>query len=137
MNHHSNDVFPCPLCEEKLAEAHPLIAQWFREKVKPRHKDAHISWSYRDKTNQNQCYAEGKSKLPYPKSKHNKTDEKGIPCSQALDLFKLASNGMACWEWLYFKAIFDEVVLDNAPIIWGGIFKSISDHDHFELKNEN
>lgn len=134
MNKHSNEPKACPECEEKLLQAHTTLAEWFRSCVKPAHQDCHISWSYRDQKSQNEAYAEGKSKLAWPMSAHNKSDDQGNPCSMALDLFQIASNGMAVWGWKYFKQIADEAVKNSEPIEWGGSWQSFEDSDHYELK---
>lgn len=117
----------CPGCEKKLEMAHVDLVNWFRNVVKPAHPDCHISWSFRDRASQDQAYAEGKSKLPWPESKHNSNP------AEAIDLFELASNGMACWNWKYFKQIADEAKEKALPIRWGGDFKHLGDTDHFEL----
>lgn len=134
MSKHVNGTLECPSCEQKLLQAHPDLVEWYRELIKPKFQDCHISWSFRDKTNQNQCYAEGKSKLPWPMSMHNKCDDQGNPCSMALDLFRLCSNGMASWEWKYFRQISDLSTGYHIEIDWGGLWKSISDSDHYQLK---
>jgi hypothetical protein len=128
---HTNAPGPCPACEQKLLDAHPDIADWFRTTVKPTHKDCHVSWSFRDKVSQNMAHAEGKSNLAWPMSAHNKCDDQGNPCSLALDFFKLCSNGMASWEYKYFR-----VIADEAPknVEWGGLWKTLGDYDHFQIK---
>lgn len=131
---HTNDTSTCDLCEEKLKQAHPEMAEWYRTQVKPKYPDAHISWTYRDQVSQNQAHAEGKSKLSYPLSAHNKSDDQGNPCALAIDLFQLCSNGMASWDWKYFKQIADDMKAYNTNMIWGGDFKTIGDADHMELK---
>lgn len=133
MSKHTNTVSPCPACEDKLKDAHALIADWFRKKVKPAQNAAHISWSYRDQKNQDQCFVDGKSKLKFPMSAHNKSDDQGNPCSLALDLFELDYNGMACWAWKFFRDIADRAKKDGDQIKWGGDWKSLGDGDHFEL----
>jgi hypothetical protein len=124
----------CPSCDEKLLTAHPDLREWFNKCVKPKFTDAHISWSFRDKFNQNQCVAEGKSKLKWPLSAHNKTDENGNPCAHALDLFELCSNGMARWSWKYFKEIAAESKAKQYPVDWGHDLWGWDD-DHFQLKS--
>lgn len=131
---HTNAVNPCPSCEDKLTQAHEEMAQWFRNQVKPNYPDAHISWTYRDKVSQNQAHAEGKSKLVYPLSAHNKCDDQGNPCALAIDLFQLASNGLACWPWKYFNQIALDMKASCPDMIWGGDFKSLGDADHFQLE---
>lgn len=126
----------CPSCEDKLASAHINLTKWFLE-IKKAFPDVHISWSYRSEKEQNQFHAEGKSGVPYPLSKHNKKDDQGDPCSLALDLFQLASNGMAVWAYSYFRAISNLSKKSGERIIWGGDFtgaaKKLGDFSHFEL----
>lgn len=61
----------------------------------------------------------------------------GSPCALALDLFQLASNGLACWPWNYFKEIANATRDTSHGINWGGDWKhaaaSLGDGDHFEL----
>lgn len=118
MAKHVNEA-SCAKCEEILKTAHPVLRQWVLEGVRPRHPEAHVSCAWRNEQDQNRDYAEGKSKLKWPLSNHNKFDDQGNPCSLAVDLFELASNGMACWRWLFFKMIADEAKADEAPIDWG------------------
>ena len=125
----------CPLCELKLKNAHKDLVDWFTKAVHPIHPDAHISWTYRDKASQDQAYAEGRSKLKYPLSKHNATDEDGNPQARAIDLFKLCINGLAAWDYKFFKTIADEIPAyeeGNPVIIWGGSWH-FRDYPHFEL----
>jgi len=128
--HRSGDS--CESCDEKLLGADPKLRDWFLKKVKPMFPDAHVSWAHRDKENQNRAVAEGKSKLVYPKSKHNKCDASGKPCAQALDLFKLTADNKAVFpvEWyVAIAALADE----KAGFGWGGKWHKFKDWDHFEL----
>lgn len=133
MSKHTNDLIDCPSCDEKLSQAHPKLIDWFKQVVKPSFKDCHVSWSFRDQYNQNQMVAMGKSKLAWPKSKHNFMDENGNPLSLAIDLFELSSNGMASWPWKYFKDI-SALITDEME--WGGNWKKFPDSDHYELKSD-
>jgi hypothetical protein len=135
MKTHSDGAV-CPGCEIKLRDAHGDIQRWFREEIKPMFQDCHVSWSFRGKIEQNQAVAEGKSKLPWPLSAHNKSDDQGNPCSLAVDLFELSSNGMASWSWKYFKEIADHTKARGFPIVWGGDFKTLGDSDHFQFQIE-
>lgn len=72
----------------------------------------------------------GRSKLAFPLSAHNKSDDQGNPCAMALDLFRLCSNGMASWEYKFCKDI-SETLPDTMR--WGGAWKDLGDYDHFEL----
>ncbi len=127
---HSNSVNPCPACEEKLKTAHPDIAKWFRDHVKPRHNDCHIAWSHRDKAAQDKAFLDGKSKLKFPKSPHNSA------LSTALDLFELDFNGIGRWAFGYFRDIADECAQNGYAITWGGNFNGLADADHFEMAKD-
>ena len=134
MTKHTNAIGPCPSCEQKLIAAHPDLAEWFRTKVKPLHQDCHISWSWRGKEDQEKAFLDGKSKLHFPLSMHNKSDDQGNMCAMALDFFELDYNGQARWAWKFFKTISDEADLAGDPIVWGGTWSHLSDADHFQLK---
>jgi hypothetical protein len=131
---HANGVPACPLCELKLAEAHPDLAAWFRDSVKPANPAAHVSWSFRGKEDQEKAFLDNKSKLPFPLSAHNKSDDQGNPCALAIDLFELDYNGMACWPWAFFRKIADAAKAAGVPIRWGGDFKNLGDADHMEWR---
>lgn len=131
MPRHTNAETPCPACEKKLGLAHPEIAGWFREKVKPAFPDCHISWSYRGEEDQEAAFLDGKTKLHWPLSPHNKTDDQGNPCALALDLFELDYNGKACWSWGYFRNV---AKLCGDDILWGGVWQTLGDYDHYQLR---
>lgn len=132
MSKHANGTPSCPACEDKLKEAHPDLAAWFRDSVKPKHNDAHISWSFRGKEDQEKAFVERKSKLHFPLSAHNKSDDIGNPCALALDLFELDFNGQARWSWGYFRTIAEECEQAGHPIFWGGHWEKLGDFDHYE-----
>jgi hypothetical protein len=127
----------CPLCAAKLKEAHPNLASWFMRCVKPRYPYAHISWSFRDKANQDAVCADGKSKLKWPNSPHNKTDPKtGVPKAEALDLFLLGEDGVASWPYKFFSQVAEQAKNESECVFWGGHFKTIWDADHFQIQEE-
>ena len=133
MTKHTNNGPSCPSCESKLLNAHPTIAEWFKTIVKPFSPTCHVSWSWRGKEDQEQAFLDGKSKLHFPNSMHNKLDDYDNPCSMALDLFELDGNGMACWHYGFFRDIAQHSDKSSARIIWGGTWKTISDNDHFQM----
>jgi hypothetical protein len=122
----------CESCAEKLKQADPYMAKWFNECVKPAHIDSHVCWAFRDKDNQNDAFAEGKSKCLWPRSPHNKTDDTGKPCSKALDLFRLV-DGKALFPKNWYQDIASCSKNAGWMIKWGGDFASLSDYDHFEM----
>ena len=120
--HHSSDPL-CPLCESKLTQAHPSLVQWCRG-VKAQYPNAHVSWAFRDEADQDQALAEGKTKLVWPNSAHNKTP------AMALDLFQIDANGLGVWSPQFFVSLAN--TLPNT-MKWGGRWKDLGDDDHFEL----
>ncbi len=130
LHHTSDDV--CPLCEHKLTEAHPYLVDWYRNKVKPKFKDAHISWSYRGEADQEQAYIDHKTKCHYPNSPHNHTEE-GKPLSLALDLFQIDENHQALFSPRFYFDINEMNVAESIPLKWGGTFKDLGDADHFQV----
>lgn len=133
MSLHHLEGASCPLCEEKLAEAHPELVKWYRKKVKAFKPEAHISCSYRGEADQAQAVQEGKSRLAFPHSPHNKTGPDGKPEARALDLFVL-EGGLARFPSLWYTAIAATAVMAKDPILWGGTWKKLGDLDHFQLE---
>lgn len=128
----------CPSCEEKLKEAHALLGEWFHE-MKEIYSNLHISWSYRDETNQNNYFAQGRSQLKYPYSLHNKTDSEGKPCSLALDVFQLVpsvnlhTSDIAVFNRTFYEQLYQESLLNFPKLKWGGKFQTLADFDHFYM----
>jgi len=56
--------------KKKLEECHPDLQRLFNEVIK--HVDCTVICGHRGEKEQNQAFAEGKSKLKYPNGKHNK-----------------------------------------------------------------
>lgn len=121
----------CLRCDEKLKQAHPALVSWFWW-LKDIFPQVHIAWSFRGKEDQEREFQEGRSRLNWPESKHNWT-ENGQPCSKALDLFELENNGDARFDEHFYEKINEENIKEDAPIRWGGTFKHFKDLDHFEL----
>lgn len=125
--HHTSDL-ACPLCSAKLALAHPELAQWFSDIVKPLHADSHVAWSYRGPEDQEQAFKEGKSKCHYPDSPHNKKP------AEALDLFQIDAAGRGIWVPKFFAALDAHNKAQGIDLLWGGEFKSLGDYDHFQIR---
>lgn len=131
MSYHTDDPI-CPGCETMLVHVNSKLAQWFRDKVKSRHGNCHISCGWRDQADQNQAFADGKSKLQWPHSQHNVVDDMGQPQSRALDLFNL-ENGVATYPFTFYNSIWQNVKYDGDLIKWGGTFTNFKDEPHFEM----
>jgi len=123
----------CPLCDWKLTSAHLDLAQWFW-RVKAKYNNAHVSWAYRNAEEQAQAFEAGRSRVLWPNSKHNHTDEKGNPCSLALDLFLLDEDGVARFTKPWYSKVNSDNLANKEPIEWGGGWLGYPDADHFQLK---
>lgn len=121
----------CLRCNELLQDAHPELVAWFK-RAKARYVNVHISCSFRNSTEQNKAFAEGKSQLRWPKSKHNNT-ENGRPCSLALDLFLIDEDGLARFPPLFYAKLNADNERDREPIEWGGKWTKFKDLVHFQL----
>lgn len=127
---HTNTITPCPKCEEFLKLADPKLQEWFTTLIKPKFPQVHISCSFRGKEEQEEAFLDGKTKLHWPNSKHNKTP------ALALDLFQLDFNGLACWPWGFFRDIAKLSDESKAPVEWGGVWTKLGDANHYELTDK-
>lgn len=116
----------CEGCNERLKDAHILLQSFFSI-IKDKHPSVHISWVYRDEESQKKAVELGASKLPFPKSKHNK-----LP-AEAIDIFQINENGKAVFDPGFCRMIFKESEQLGFKFTWGGSFKSLGDYGHFEL----
>ena len=87
-----------------------------------------IICGYRDKSSQDAAVASGRSRTPYPTSRHN-----SVP-SEAVDAALLPLN----WDRLDdFRQLNDVVQKEAAQlgikITWGGEFIHLKDYDHWQL----
>jgi len=130
MSKHARDAV-CPSCEEKLKQACGYMVNWFHN-TKKHFPSIHISCSFRNQQDQEQAYAEGKTHAQWPKSPHNRTNDDGVPCSYALDLFELSEGNVALFPPKLYCDLWDYCVKNGLEIIWGGKFRSLGDADHFQ-----
>lgn len=61
--------------KSNLSECHPDLQNLFNEVIK--HQNCAVIVGYRGEREQNQAFREGRSKLAYPDSKHNKKPSRG------------------------------------------------------------
>lgn len=130
---HTSDP-QCPLCLHKLTESHLAMRDWFLW-VKSIYPEAHVSCAFRDQAKQREEYIAGRSMLDWPMSKHNYTQE-GQPCSLALDIFLINSEGKAVFSAEWCRQIYEHTMDEKFPIKWGGNFTKLKDYVHFELDEE-
>lgn len=121
----------CASCEKKLQEGHPDLHYWYH-RIKEAFPDCHVAWCWRGEVDQNDCLKRGTTKLKFPTSKHNHCKE-GKNFSLAMDLFRQDEEGNGIWRTGYFVQIAHFLIDHNAPITWGGDFKT-PDPPHFEVK---
>lgn len=123
----------CISCQIKLLQADPYLVNWFNSIVKIDFPDAHISWAFRGQKDQQQAFNTGKSKLPWPRSKHNFLDDLGKPRARALDLFRLLQNGRADFSVDWYLQIVRGCEERGDPIRCGARFVNFKDYCHFEM----
>lgn len=128
---HHTDKKQCELCESKLKLAHPYLVDWFHKK-KDKYKNLHVSWAFRNETEQNAFYRDGKTRAMWPNSPHNKTP------AEALDLFLIDEDGVARFPVKFYVQLDQENQADKEPIYWGGNIKlagqgSRPDFNHYQL----
>lgn len=122
----------CLYCEIKLLSAHPELAEIFHF-IKSKFPDTHISWSFRNKYDQDLAVAAGKSNTPWPTSYHNKTSPDAKACSQAIDLFQITKEKpQGEWSVEKCREIYDSIKEVYPFLHWGGNFHH-PDSDHFEI----
>lgn len=117
----------CLGCIHKLTEADSFFDTWFWSLI-PESPDLHISWSFRNEADQEHAFKDGKSRLHWPDSAHNRMVN-GKPCSAAVDLFEIY-NGQPLWR----PSLMAHIAQRWTELIWGGAFKSLGDFDHFQIK---
>lgn len=132
---HTSDSI-CPLCEHKLIQAHPYIANWFRW-VKNKYINVHVAWAFRGEADQTAAVISGASKRPWPTSKHNHTELVGdaiLPRSLALDLFLIDEDGIAQWPPLFYARVNKESLDEKYQVMWAGLWKgTFKETCHFEI----
>ncbi len=111
---------------KELATAHPDLQKLFNEVIK--HFDCSVICGHRGREDQDKAFAEGKSKLKWPNSKHNKTP------SLAVDVVPFPIDWENENEFHKLAGVVDAVALQmNIKVKWGGSWKKFKDLPHWEL----
>jgi len=123
--------------QEKLLECEYRLQKILSDAI--RVTDFTIVCGHRDEAEQNKAFAEGKSKLKYPKSKHNSTP------SLAVDIVPYR-DGKLLWDdreaFVYLAGVMMGVAANRCiKLRWGGDFdmdddfkdQTFNDLPHFEL----
>lgn len=111
---------------QRLATCDARLQRLFNDVIQSR--DCSILVGHRDAYAQAVAVATGKSKTPWPTSKHNSDP------SLAVDVAPYPID----WSDIQAFKDFADFVLERAavlgvPIRWGGDFTTIRDYDHFEI----
>lgn len=138
MSHHNNQGDICPLCADKIAQAHPKLQEiWVI--IKKEFPEAHISWAFRNEKDQNEFYVEHKTRCKWPLSKHN-TMKDGLPYARAVDLFQLDCDGQAWFPPKFYFDIANFLAIHDHPIQWAGNWTQAKEHfcetDHYQLNSD-
>lgn len=118
---------------KRLETCHPILQELCHEAIKD--IDFMVICGHRGEEEQNKAFAEGKSKLKYPHSKHNK-----IP-SLAVDLCPVKyEGGKVVLDWDNTKAfkvlamhLINQANNKGYPLEWGGLWPKFKDMPHFQL----
>jgi len=128
-----------------LSDLHPILeplAQQFLDNCKESGISAFIDQTYRNETDQNNDYAQGRTapgriitNAQYGQSPHNCVDSQGNPAAKAFDFAIRDATGVLDWdasdpEWQAAIKIGEALGL-----VSGSCFHSIVDNPHFELPN--
>lgn len=113
--------------EERLASCHPDLQRVARAAIKL--VDFSVLCGFRGKELQDEAYKDGRSKEPWPNSRHNKQP------SDAMDLAPYPIDWANREAFAYLAGI----VIATAAAMgiemeWGGHFETIVDMPHFQLK---
>lgn len=110
----------------KLETAHPDLQRLFREVIK--HVDCTVLEGYRDKIAQDAAVAHGKSKTPWPTSKHNKQP------AMAVDVVPWPIDWSNKERFYHFAGFVKGIAVGlGINIRWGGDWDSDNDFtdEHF------
>lgn len=117
----------------ELKNVHPDLVKVMTEAIKDTPVDFVVICGHRGKEAQDLAFAEGKSKLKYPKSRHN------IMPAEAVDIVPYV-GGKISWGADYYKPLALHILHTaetlGVPLTWGGTFKTLVDMPHFELKRK-
>lgn len=121
--------------EEKLKTCHNDLQLICREAIKV--MDFSVLCGYRTGYEQDKLFHEKKSLVMFPKSKHNKSPSKAVDiCPYPIDFDNIP-------KFYELKGVMFAIVhylKENGKIThsleWGGMWRSLKDYPHFQLKEE-
>ena len=116
----------------KLAECHVDLQTLFTYVIK--YKDCTVTWGHRKKEDQNKAYADGFSKLKYPKSKHNKIPAMAVDVVPYPELYSSKGEMMRFGSFVMgIATMLKKYGAIDHEITWGGYW-NWKDYAHFEIK---
>ena len=112
---------------ERLSEVHEDLQKVFHEVIKE--FDCTVLCGYRGEAEQNEAYATGKSKLKFPKSRHNKKPAEAVDVAPyPVDWRKISEFKLLA---AHVQTAANKV---GVEIEWGGDWVTFRDYPHFQLK---
>ena len=117
------------ISEERLRTCHDDLQRVARAAIK--RFDFCVLQGHRSKEHQHDAFVDGKSKLDWPNSKHNKTP------SRAMDLapYPIDWSNEDSFRQLA-TIVLEEAAKLGVELVWGGTFKTLVDLPHFELAGD-
>lgn len=114
--------------QNNLNTCHPNLIELMETSLESSPLDFSIICGYRNKTDQDKAYEEGKSFVKYPHGKHNK-----IP-SRAVDIVPYPVDWEDIERFIELSKHIKKVARNLDISIWyGGDWKTLKDYPHYEL----
>ena len=112
----------------KLEKVHPDLQKIFKGAIKDTPIDFSITCGWRGEKEQNKAFEQGKSKLKFPQSKHNKMPAMAV---DAVPYPKMWDASDSEWSLLSNHILATAKKL-GIKLTWGGSWKFV-DKPHYEL----
>jgi peptidoglycan L-alanyl-D-glutamate endopeptidase CwlK len=113
--------------KSKLSTCHPKLQALFNEVIK--YRDCIILCGHRGQAEQIEAYQNGRSKVKWPNSKHNKKP------SLAVDVAPYPIDWQDKERFIRFAGFVEGVASQmGIKIKWGGDFSTFFDGPHFQLE---
>ena len=126
---------------DRLGTCHPDLVKLMTEAILDPAcpSDLTVLCGHRGEKEQNAAFDAGRSKLRYPRSKHN-----GFP-SLAVDVAPYI-DGAVSWDWEHYYPLADHIratwdrleaagaLSGSFVLVWGGTGKTLRDGPHFEIR---
>ena len=124
----------------RLATCHPVLIALMDAAIETSPCDMTITCGHRTKREQDEVFNNGRSKVQWPNSKHNK-----MP-ALAVDVVPYV-NGGPSWDWPYIHPLADHIksvwaalpaeMTDGWRLEWGGDWRSFRDGPHWQIVAED